>query len=353
MPQLPYWQLPEFSRDRSEEQPLTWRVAFLLPLEDTERDLFMKRLVVVDNLENWPDRPVAQPRRLLDVPWLFDFTPDSSIISAIFEQGGNEPLIIIDEQSKMDDTAILLYRSEGQDDHRILRAPINRANLLLSAAAEGTIDLKGEDFQPLGYDTPAIMKQGKQNVQELWPVFVIEAMTPEEFERLRSYAEERMVDQYEYSEWFHVAEKLESPDMKGLLAWFESPDFDFDHPPPFFLAVDRWSLEVADDEEPITDLWAECIVASEGGEGYYLTDDKEDRYASWHAGYGSDRMDFEDAIIICMNLEQRNRSFVELFHGAEYDHWKALHSWADGTPRFGGFECPEGRAYWPSEEWDS
>lgn len=157
MPQLPYWQLPEFSRSQDEEQPPTWMVAFLLPLEDTERDLFMTRLAVVDNLENWPDRPDAKPRRLLDVPWPFDFIPDSSIISAIFERGGKEPLIIIDERSKMDDTAILLYRSEGQDDHRVLRAPINRANILLSAAAEGKIDFKGEDFQPLGYETPAIM----------------------------------------------------------------------------------------------------------------------------------------------------------------------------------------------------
>lgn len=157
MPQLPYWQLPEFWLNKRVEQPPTWTVVFLLPLEETERDFFMKRLVIVDNLENWPDRPDAEPRRLLDVPWPFDFTPDSSIISAIFKRGEGQPLIIIDEQSRMDNTAILLYRSEGQDDHRILRAPIHRANLLLSAAAEGTIELHGEEFQPLGYDTPAIM----------------------------------------------------------------------------------------------------------------------------------------------------------------------------------------------------
>jgi hypothetical protein len=157
MPRLPYWQLPEFSRNRRVEEPPTWRVVFLLPLEDIELDLFMRRLVVIDNLENWPDRPDAEPRRLLDVPWPIDFTPDSSIISAMFKRGGEEPLIFIDEQSRIDDTAILLYRTEGQDDHRILRAPINRANLLLSAAAEGTANLEGEDFQPLGYDIPAIM----------------------------------------------------------------------------------------------------------------------------------------------------------------------------------------------------
>jgi hypothetical protein len=186
-----------------------------------------------------------------------------------------------------------------------------------------------------------------------YPVFVIEAMTPKEFERLRSYAEDRMADQYEFSEWFHVAGKLESPDMKGLLAWFESPGCDFDHPPRYFIAVDRWSLEVADDEEPITDLWAECIVASQDGEEYSLRDDKQDHYAYWRAGYGSDRMDFEDAINICMNLEQRNMGFSELHHSAECDNWKALQAWADRTPRFHGFECPEGKAYWPSEEQDS
>lgn len=177
-------------------------------------------------------------------------------------------------------------------------------------------------------------------------------MTPEEFERLRSYAEERMDNEYENTEWFHVADKLDSPDMKGLLAWFESPDCHFAHAPRFFLAVDRWSLEVADDQEPITDLWAECIVASEEGGAYGLSDDQNNTYACWSAGYGSDRMEFEDGIMVCMNLEQRNRAFMEMCPSTEYDYWKALQTWADETPRFQGFENPEGRAYWPSEEWD-
>ncbi|KAJ5763980.1 hypothetical protein N7533_002661 [Penicillium manginii] len=349
MPRLPYWQLPEFSRNRRVEEPPTWRVVFLLPLEDIELDLFMRRLVVIDNLENWPDRPDAEPRRLLDVPWPIDFTPDSSIISAMFKRGGEEPLIFIDEQSRIDDTAILLYRTEGQDDHRILRAPINRANLLLSAAAEGTANLEGEDFQPLGYDIPAIM----QDTAEQYPVFVIEAMTAEEFERLRSYAEERLVDDYQDTEWFYVAEKLESPDIKGLLAWFETPDCDLVHPPSYFIAVDRWSLEVADDEEEVTDLWAECIVASEQSGEYRLIDDRRTHYAYWCAGYGSDRRAFEDAIQICMHLSQANMYFNESVHAEEYYSWKAFESWADRTPRFEGFESREGRAYWPSEQWNS
>lgn len=155
MPPIPYWQLPSLYWVSRVEHPPTWRVIFLVPLGETEIAQFMKKLVDID--KDWPDRPDAEPRRLLEVPWVHDFTPDSSIIAPMFVQGNESPLIFIDEQSKRDDTALLLWCNEEKKDHCTLRVPIKRANLLLSAAAEGKIVLEGEEFQPVGYDVPAIM----------------------------------------------------------------------------------------------------------------------------------------------------------------------------------------------------
>lgn len=155
MSQIPYWTLPQFCWPNRIEYPPTWRVVFLLPLEDAELDQFMKRLVVVDN--DWPDRPDAEPRRLLEMPWLYDIIPDTSIIAPIFTRGRKEPLIFIDTQSMEDDTAIIAYQVEGQENPQSLRVPINRANLLLSAAVEGKVVLDGQEFQPLEYESSAIM----------------------------------------------------------------------------------------------------------------------------------------------------------------------------------------------------
>lgn len=116
---------------------------FLLLLEETEQGKFMKRLAAID--KDWPDCPDTELRRLLEVPWLFDFIPGPDIISPMFSQAEQgESLIFTDGQSNIDDTALLLHRSEDGVNHHILCAPINRANLLLSAAAEGRVVLQGE-----------------------------------------------------------------------------------------------------------------------------------------------------------------------------------------------------------------
>lgn len=176
-------------------------------------------------------------------------------------------------------------------------------------------------------------------------------MTPEEIERLASYTEDRMCEEYENTEWFNVAEKLTSPDMNGLLAWFESPQCDFSQPPSYFLAVDRWSLEVADDQSQFSDLWAECIVASEEGGAVDLGDNEQNNYAFWTSGYGYDRQSFEDGVgSIGTNLSQRNRPFFELVRRPEYFYWKAFaKQWAENAPRdfHDDFIKLEGKAYLP------
>lgn len=56
-------------------------------------------------------------------------------------------------------------------------------------------------------------------------------MTPEELERVVEYAKDRMYHRFEDIEWFNIADKLESPNIKGLLTWLESQECDFVAPP--------------------------------------------------------------------------------------------------------------------------
>lgn len=182
-------------------------------------------------------------------------------------------------------------------------------------------------------------------------------MTPEEFGRLEKYAEERMDDQFEYCEVIHVADQLKSPDIKGLVEWFESPDCFLSEPPSFFIALDRWSLQVADDansDDDAVDFWAECIIGYDRAGEYVLRDENEYCYATWTAGIKHDRFSFEDGLGVCMRIDQ-DKCEILGFHGSEVLYWKWMRSFAEKTPRGMGdeaFESPSGRAYWPSVEWD-
>lgn len=147
MAQIPPWQLPNLSND-AYSQP-SWMVAFLLPMEDDERDQCMQKLITTD--ESWPGPPAAEPRRLLEIPWLHDLTPPSSVIFSIFKRSAYcNSMIFVDEQSRVDDTVILLHNNRGEI--QAVRVPINRANVLLSAAEEGIVKLEGPSVLPVGHN---------------------------------------------------------------------------------------------------------------------------------------------------------------------------------------------------------
>lgn len=82
------------------------------------------------------------------------------------------------------------------------------------------------------------------------------------------YAKEIKYHEFEDIEWLNIADKLQSPHMKGLLTWLESQECDFDAPPSYFLAVDRWTLNIVDDKGEANDGRAEWFVASEEGGQY-------------------------------------------------------------------------------------
>lgn len=136
MSPIPIWQLPELL-ERDDPTP-TWMVVFLCPMKEEERDEIMQKLITVD--DDWPDRPSCEPRRLLQVPWLIDTPAHPSILSSIVKRVEEaESLIFVDEQSLKDEKVILVNYEQSTNKFGTSRAPIHRANVLLSAAAEGIV----------------------------------------------------------------------------------------------------------------------------------------------------------------------------------------------------------------------
>lgn len=151
MSPIPLWQLPELV-ERDDPTP-TWMVIFLCPMTEEERDKIMQKLITVDG--DWPDRPSCEPRRLLQVPWLIDTPAHPSILSSIVKRAEiNESLICVDEQCLKDEKIILVNYEQSEKRFGTLRAPIHRANVLLSAAAEGIV-LEGS--MPLPDSSEAII----------------------------------------------------------------------------------------------------------------------------------------------------------------------------------------------------
>lgn len=129
----PSWLLPSISSSSrlGNRVPPTWHVIFICPMEDSERVVMMTKLSSVD--EEWPDRPQEEMRRLVEVPWLMDWTPPTSVIFTMLK---DDPLIFIDDQSRRDHTAIIVWKTK-ESSPEAARVRIGRANMLLAVAAQG------------------------------------------------------------------------------------------------------------------------------------------------------------------------------------------------------------------------
>lgn len=316
-------------------------VSFLLRMEDEERDRFMQKLISTD--EAWTDPPAAKSRRLLEVPWLHDLTPPSSVIFSIFKRSSyRNSMIFVDEQSRMDDTVILLHN--GKEGVQAVRVPINRANVLLSAAEEGNVDLEGTPILPSDsdeQDTKVYASDTLQFLQSLTEyrkqkkllyggecVFNLESMTVEELQTIR---EELFSDVDQELEWIDLSQKLESPDMEGLMDYFESKDFEQHSPPDLFIAVDRKTLRIANKPADERNESRSVIVASSNGGLLWFKDDMEDTHGSIDTGYGFQRSSVEDSITAVVNLSVGNMDFDELFCRPEFIYWSGYHSWASSN----------------------
>ncbi|KAJ5641510.1 hypothetical protein N7490_005510 [Penicillium lividum] len=316
MTSIPVWQLPEL---RNEDAPTqTWMVVFLCPMEEEKRDEIMQNLITVD--KNWPDRPSGEPRRLLQVPWLLDTPAHPSILSSIVRRTEKaDSLIFVDEQALKDDLVILVHYDESGKKFESLRAPIHRANVLLSAAAEGTV-LEG---MPLPDDAEATMKQGTKSYGET-PVFILEEMTEEELQKIKDLLHE----DYHYDlDWIDVSHKLEIPDIESLLEYFESEEHEMQSPPWYFLAVDRTTLEFA--KEPEGKKSEIVILASQEAGKLQFCDEVGDEHSKVCMGYGLVSQSVGDAMDAVVNLSLANMDFCEIAPAPEYVYWKGYQAWVD------------------------
>jgi hypothetical protein len=157
-------------------------------------------------------------------------------------------------------------------------------------------------------------------------VFVLEAMTPTELRTIRT---EMFSMTDENFMWVDVSDRLVSPDMQGLMAYFESGEFANHSPPQTFLAVDRKTL--SDAMEPIDERedWEAIIVASCEGGDVWFRDEMHHAFAHVSTGYGYDRKDFDEAEMAYINLKLANMSFGELCHGCPVVYWSAYRAWAE------------------------
>ncbi|KAJ5081333.1 hypothetical protein NUU61_009597 [Penicillium alfredii] len=464
------WQLPALYPPY---KPPTWLVVFLCPMEDAERRTIMTRLITVD--PDWPDRPQAEMRRLVEVPWLLHGTPPPSAIFKIHQiMTSVDSVIFVDSQSRRDDSAIILC--EGQPP-TVARVPMNRANVLLSAAAKGEWSLSADYPQVLpespprpsllnpsrgilpahladlhlspstitlvslvhlsdtaqeeiqssierdvtirnwpehepcsraqlypifhaikvchdetddayallidhdfngnptilaaglggphwaspeldmlelhrlamsdvaqfwtvvwtpfahhpkpemmnglrtnpsirdtgcGTGGPTELVANPDNIPNSWtglPVFILDTMTETE----RRIIREELLGTPDGVMWTDVSDQLESPDMHGLLAYFEATFDNARGPPAHFLAVDRKSLEIALTPADERDESEAMIIASDGGCSAWFRDDTDQMLGLLHMGYGYRRMEGEEAESGWINLDVGNLFFEDVF----------------------------------------
>lgn len=140
---IPIWQLPQPSQVGGLP---SWVVVFLCKVDDENNERILKKLCTLD--QTWEDAPAGDMRPLVPMPWIRDFTPPISVIFDIFEQTNyTDGLIFVDEQSLLDDTAIVLDGYYGPEKMMAARVQMDRANLTLSASMKRTLADVMPDFE--------------------------------------------------------------------------------------------------------------------------------------------------------------------------------------------------------------
>ncbi|KAJ5754161.1 uncharacterized protein N7511_008314 [Penicillium nucicola] len=491
------WMFPEiFAQSRLGDRiPPTWQVVFLCPMEDEERTEIMTKLNTVD--EDWLDGPQTAMRRLVEIPWLMDWTPPTSVCFSIMKE---EPLIYIDDQSRIDHTAIIAWKSSKDSTPEATRVPIGRANMLLGVAAQGELPVSYTRMHPVPEEQPIPPNMNRvlpshlsgvrlepsiptlislvylpetelENLQSMigcpaiihnWPegqepcsraelfrmfqalkishpdnyeafalfinefpkfdetpefpggyqivranesnfpnaphtynsrleltvlqsdkvaqcwnaawypeshippslpngpfkynpamwdlndfggdeivnpddiarslsssvIFVLEKMTETELRTIQW----EIFDRYNSDEmfmWVDVSDRLVSPDMQGLVAYFESEEFAHHRPPHHFLAVDRQTLSDAMEPLDERDELEAIIVASFEAGDVWFSDDMNHGYGHISTGYGHYRGDMEEVESIHINLSISNMSWSELCEGSPVVYWSAYRKWAE------------------------
>lgn len=157
-------------------------------------------------------------------------------------------------------------------------------------------------------------------------VFILEPMTPTELRKIRS---EIFTCPDQNWMWVDVSDRLLSPDMQGLVTYFESREFAHHSPPTTFLAIDRKTL--SDAMEPVDDRedWEAIIVASYEEGDVWFHDDMHNAFGHISVGYGYERRDLNEAEMIYTNASIANMSWNEMCPGSPIVYWSAYRSWAE------------------------
>ncbi|KAJ5305851.1 hypothetical protein N7508_004866 [Penicillium antarcticum] len=159
-------------------------------------------------------------------------------------------------------------------------------------------------------------------------IFVLEKMTETELRKIR-WEIFRGCDSDENFMWVDVSDRLVSPDMQGLVTYFESGEFTNHSPPYHFLAVDRQTL--ADAMEPFDerDALEAIIVASYEAGDVWFSDDMNRSFGYISTGYGYYRGDYDEVQNIHINLVISNMSWDEMCQHSPVVYWSAYRKWAE------------------------
>jgi hypothetical protein len=158
-------------------------------------------------------------------------------------------------------------------------------------------------------------------------IFVLEKMTQIEIRKIRSEIFHHRESDEDFM-WVDVSDRLASPDMQGLVAYFESGKFANHSPPRYFLAVDRQTLLDAMEPEGEREGYEAIIVASNEACDVWFRDETNRSWAHLSTGYGYYRGDYEETEGIFINLITSNMSWDEMCENSPVVHWSAYRTWA-------------------------
>lgn len=166
-------------------------------------------------------------------------------------------------------------------------------------------------------------------------IFILSPMTESELRRVRWQHFYLHDDPLQFID---VSQLIHTPDIEGLVSYFESEDFAElgETPPSHFLAIDDGTLGPARGEDESlddsaseeTDLSDDVIVVSSNPLSVWVKDDEGRIYAQYSLGYGYARLEARKALDLCSNLEVGNMDFIEVCQ-PEYVYWGSFQPWIE------------------------
>lgn len=204
-------------------------------------------------------------------------------------------------------------------------------SITVNAAIEGTdLRLKKRGFEQVANPDELVFSSSSV-------VFILSAMKESDVRRIRKHLLSH-VQEEEALQFIDMSDRIESPDMFGLVSYFESEEFikSGTQPPSTFLAIDEQTLEVANAMESMgsnavdrADAEEAVIAASNQVPVLSVYDDAGAEYASINLGYAYDRFPVTTARQLLVNLAVGNMDFMEFSPDPEYLIWDACEQWVD------------------------